>query len=62
MSLGSFGTIPKVKRNGPLDRTSYRFLDAIHMDIAFGDCVSVGVIAMLSPWLIVRPDIIGPSV
>jgi hypothetical protein len=26
----------------PLDWTSYRFLDAVHMDIAFGDCVSVG--------------------
>ena len=42
MSLGSFATIPKAKRGAPLDRTSYRFLDAIHMDIAFGDCVSVG--------------------
>ncbi len=42
MSLGSFATIPKAKRNGPLDRTFYRFLDAVHMDIAFGDCVSVG--------------------
>jgi len=42
MSLGSFATIPKAKRGTPLDRTSYRFLDAIHMDIAFGDCVSVG--------------------
>jgi hypothetical protein len=36
MSLGSFATIPKAKRNGPLDRTSYCFLDAVHMDIAFG--------------------------
>jgi hypothetical protein len=42
MSLGSFATIPKAKRGAPLDRTSYRFLDAVHMDIAFGDCVSVG--------------------
>jgi hypothetical protein len=42
MSLGSFATIPKAKRGTPLDRTSYRFLDAVHMDIAFGDCVSVG--------------------
>ena len=42
MSLGLFATIPKAKRGAPLDRTSYRFLDAIHMDIAFGDCISVG--------------------
>jgi len=42
MPLGSFATIPKAKQNGPLDRTSYCFLDAVHMDIAFGDCVSVG--------------------
>ena len=62
MSLGSFATIPKAKRGKPLDRTSYHFLDAVHMDIAFGDCVSVGGIAMLSSWSIMRPDIIGPSV
>ena len=42
MSLGSFTTIPKAKRGAPLVRTSYRYLDAVHMDIAFGDCVSVG--------------------
>ena len=42
MSLGSFATIPKAKRGAPLDRTSYHYLDAVHMDIAFGDCVSVG--------------------
>ena len=42
MSLGLFATIPKAKRGAPLDRTSYRFLDGVHTDIAFGDCVSVG--------------------
>ena len=42
MSLGSYATVPKVKRGTSLDPTSYRFLDAVHMDIAFGDCVSVG--------------------
>ena len=42
MSLGSYATIPKAKRGQPLDRTVYRYLDAVHMDIAFGDCVSVG--------------------
>jgi hypothetical protein len=42
MSLGSYATIPKAKRGTSLDRTTYRFLDAVHMDVAFGDCVSVG--------------------
>ena len=41
-SLGSFATIPKAARGGPLDRNKYCYLDAVHMDIAFGDCVSVG--------------------
>jgi hypothetical protein len=42
MSLVSYATIPKAKRGQSLDRTDYRYLDAVHMDIAFGDCVSVG--------------------
>ncbi len=42
MSLSSYATIPKAKRGTSLDQTTYRFLDAVHMDIAFGDCVSVG--------------------
>jgi len=41
-SLGSFATIPKAKRGKQLDRSRYRYLDAVHMDIAFGDCLSVG--------------------
>jgi hypothetical protein len=41
-SLGSYATIPKAKRGGTLDRTRYHYLDAVHMDIAFGDCVAVG--------------------
>jgi hypothetical protein len=41
-SFGSYATIPKSHRGGAIDRTWYRFLDAVHMDIAFGDCVSVG--------------------
>jgi hypothetical protein len=39
--LGSFVTIPNAKRSGTLDHTQYKYLDAIHMDIAFGDCPSV---------------------
>jgi hypothetical protein len=41
-SLGSYTTIPKSKQGGPLDPTVYRYLDAVHMNIAFGDCVAVG--------------------
>jgi hypothetical protein len=40
--LGSCTTIPKAKRGGALDRTKYCYLDAVHMDIAFGDCISIG--------------------
>ena len=41
-SLGSYATIPKSHRGKPLDRRRYKYLDAVHMDIAFGDCVAVG--------------------
>ena len=41
-SLGSFATIPKSHRGAPLDKHRYKYLDAVHMDIAFGDCLSVG--------------------
>jgi hypothetical protein len=41
-SLGSYATIPKATRGGALDRTRYKYLDAVHMDIAFGDCLLVG--------------------
>jgi hypothetical protein len=39
--LGLFATIPKAKRGLPLDKTKYFDLDVVHMDIAFGDCLSV---------------------
>jgi hypothetical protein len=41
-SLGSFATIPKAKRGKLLYRSRYRYLDAVHIDIAFGDCLSIG--------------------
>ncbi len=41
-SLGSFATIPKANCSGPLDCTRYKYLDAVHIDIAFGDCLSIG--------------------
>jgi hypothetical protein len=42
LSLGLHATIPKAKQGGTLDRTKYCYLNAVHMDIAFGDCVSIG--------------------
>jgi hypothetical protein len=41
-SLGLFATIPKAKQGLPLDWMSYHYLDAVHMDIAFGNCLLVG--------------------
>jgi hypothetical protein len=40
--LGSHATILKSNSGGPIDRRKYKYLDAVHMDIAFGDCLSVG--------------------
>ncbi len=37
-SLGSFATVPKANKGKPLDRKKYLYLDAVHVDIAFGDC------------------------
>jgi len=42
LALGSYVTIPKAKRGGAIDRADSCFLDIVHMDIAFGDCISVG--------------------
>ena len=41
LSFGSYATIPKSQRRGPLDKTWYKYLDAVHMDITFGDCISI---------------------
>jgi hypothetical protein len=35
--------IPKAKSGQPLDRMQYLYLDAVHVDIAFGDCLAIGV-------------------
>jgi hypothetical protein len=40
-SLGSFATIPKARQGKPLNCTNYLYLDAVHMDIAVGDCLSI---------------------
>jgi hypothetical protein len=42
LALGSYSTIPKSTRGGTIDRTKSCFLDVVHVDIAFGDYVSVG--------------------
>jgi hypothetical protein len=40
--LGSYATIRKANSGGPLDWTKYKYLDAAHMDITFGDCLLIG--------------------
>lgn len=42
MSLGSFTSIPKAPRGAAIDRERSFYLDIVHVDIAFGDCVSTG--------------------
>jgi hypothetical protein len=42
LSLGTYATIPKAAHGKPIDRLPSKYLDVIHIDIAFGDCVSVG--------------------
>ena len=41
-SLGTYATIPKSRRGKSIDRTHYRYLDKVHVDIGFGDTVAVG--------------------
>jgi hypothetical protein len=41
-SIGAYATIPKAPRGKPIDRVPSKYLDIIHIDIAFGDCMSVG--------------------
>jgi hypothetical protein len=42
VSLGSYARIHKPNRGSPIDHCKYKYLDAIHMNIAFGDCLSGG--------------------
>jgi hypothetical protein len=41
-SLGSYATIRKANSGVPLDQKKYKYLDAVHMDIAFRDCLLDG--------------------
>ncbi len=45
-SLGSFATLLKATRGQPLESPNYPYLNAVHMNIAFGNCLSIGVSAM----------------
>ncbi len=40
--LGSFATVPKINKGKTLDRMQYKYLEAVHINIAFGDCLLVG--------------------
>jgi hypothetical protein len=40
--LGAYTTIPKAPRGSTINRKQSFFLDIVHVNIAFGDCVSVG--------------------
>ena len=42
VSLGAYTTIPKAPRGKPIDRLPSKYLDVVHIDIAFGDCMSIG--------------------
>ena len=41
MQIGAFTTIPKAPCSKANDRTKLKFLDIVHLNIAFGDCMSV---------------------
>jgi hypothetical protein len=41
-SIGAYTTIPKAPRGKLIDRTPSKYLDIVHINIAFGDCMSVG--------------------
>jgi hypothetical protein len=42
ISLGSYTTIPKAPRGKAIDQTLSHYLNIFHIDIAFGDCTSIG--------------------
>jgi hypothetical protein len=37
--LGTYATIPKADHDKPIDRLASKYLNIIHVDIAFGDCI-----------------------
>jgi hypothetical protein len=41
-SIWAYPTIPKELLGKPIDQTPSKYLDVVYLDIAFGDCMSVG--------------------
>jgi hypothetical protein len=41
LSRGTYATIPKAPRGKAIDRLPVKYLDIVHVDITFGNCVSV---------------------
>ena len=41
VSIGAYATIPKAPRGKPIDRAFSKYLNIVHVDIAFGGCMSV---------------------
>jgi hypothetical protein len=41
LSLGTYATIPNAPRGKAIDRLQAKYLDIVHVNITFGDCVSV---------------------
>ncbi len=42
LSLGTYATIPKAPHGKAIDRLPAKYLDIVHVDITFNNCVSVG--------------------
>jgi hypothetical protein len=42
MSIGAFTTIPKAPQGKPINCLPSKYLDVVHVNIAFGNCLSVG--------------------
>jgi hypothetical protein len=42
VSLGTYTIIPKAPQGKPIDRTPSKYLYIVHIDITFGDCMSIG--------------------
>jgi hypothetical protein len=41
-SIGFYATLPKAARGKPIDCTPSKYLNIVHINIAFGDCLSIG--------------------
>ena len=41
-SISAYATIPKAARGKPIDHTPSKYLNIVHINIAFGDCMSIG--------------------